>query len=100
MVIPGATTRNPDVNLLLLGLRIALMFCHAMIIAMTVVFPDPVAILSAHRISCGFASRFTFCRWFRNLLPSCPSFGATSVSHMIVSTASSWQKNGLISWNW
>lgn len=99
-MIPGATTRNPDVNLLLLGLRMALMFCHAMIIAMTVVFPDPVAILRAHRISWGFASRFAFCRWFRNLLPSCPILGATSVSHMIVSTASSWQKKGLTSWNW
>ena len=56
MVRPGVTTRNPRVNLLLPGRRTALMVCQAMIIAMTVVLPAPVASFRARRISSGLAS--------------------------------------------
>ena len=43
-------------NLRLLGWRTALMVCQATIMAMTVVFPAPVASLRAMRDSSGLAS--------------------------------------------
>ena len=76
------------------GRRTALMVCQAMIIAMTVVLPAPVASFSARRISSGLASSLALARCSRNRLPALPSFGATSVSQIAVSTASTWQKNG------
>src|SRR5271157_3860533 len=60
MVMPGATTRKPRENVLLLGWRAALTVCHAMIIAMTVVLPAPVASFSARRSGSGFASALAF----------------------------------------
>ena len=62
MVIPGVTTRNPRVNLLLWGLRTALMVCQAIIMAITVVLPAPVASFKARRWSSGFASLLAFAR--------------------------------------
>ena len=62
MVIPGVTTRNPRVNRLLCGRRTALTVCQAINMAMTVVFPAPVASLSASRISSGFASAFALAK--------------------------------------
>ena len=56
MVIPGVTTRNPRVNRGLLGCRTALIVCQAISMAMTVVFPAPVAILRARRERPGFAA--------------------------------------------
>ena len=53
---PGVTIRNPRVNRDLPGRRTALMVCHAMIMAITVVLPAPVASLRAKRIKPGFAS--------------------------------------------
>ena len=98
MVRPGATTRNPRVKFRLLGRRTALTVCHAISIAMTVVLPAPVASLSASRARSGFdcsfaaSSRSRISRTSRR-----PLFGATSVSQMTVSTASTWQKNGRMS---
>ncbi len=96
MVMPGAATRKPRVNLLLWGLRTALMVCQAMIMAMTVVFPAPVASFRARRISSGLASWLALARCSTKPLPVFPILGATSVSQMIVSTASTWQKKGLM----
>ena len=53
MVMPGATTRKPRVKRLLFGCRTALMVCHAMSMAMTVVLPAPVANFRAKRDSSG-----------------------------------------------
>ena len=67
---------------------------QAMTIAITVVFPAPVANLQAMR------NRFGSAFWLTRMSSSrtCPylrlSFGATSVSQISVSTASIWQKNG------
>ena len=94
MVMPGVTTRKPRVNLRLWGRRTALMVCQAINIAMTVVFPAPVANLSASRDRSGLASLLALTRWSRNPLPALPVRGATSVSQMAVSTASTWQKKG------
>ena len=47
MVSPGVATRKPRVNRRLPGWRTALMVCHAISIAITVVLPAPVASLSA-----------------------------------------------------
>jgi hypothetical protein len=93
MVRPGAQTRNPRANCLLPGRRTAFTVCHAMIIAITVVLPAPVASFSASRFSSGLASRLAEARCSRNALP-CLTPGATSVSQMAVSMASTWQKNG------
>ena len=68
MVRPGATTRKPRVNLLLPGRRTALIVCQAMIIAMTVVLPAPVASFSARRISSGLASLLALARCSRKPL--------------------------------
>jgi len=85
---PGETTRNPRVNFPLPGRRTALTVCHAMIMAITVVLPAPVASLSARRISSGLASWLALSRCSRKALPVLPDFGATSVSQIAVSTAS------------
>jgi hypothetical protein len=61
--------------------------------AITVVFPAPVASLRASRPSPGLASWLARARWSRKPWPAF-SFGATSVSQITVSTASTWQKNG------
>jgi phage terminase large subunit GpA-like protein len=81
------------VKFLLPGRRTALIVCQAMSMAMTVVLPAPVASFSARRISSGLASRFAAARWSRMRWP-CRECGATSVSQIAVSTASTWQKNG------
>ena len=94
MVNPGVTTRNPLVNLRLLGCRTALMVCQAMTIAMTVVLPAPVASFRAIRSNSGLASWFTSPSRSNTLLSAALSRGATSVSQIRVSTASTWQKNG------
>ena len=93
-MIPGVTTRNPRVNRGLPGRRTALTVCHAMSMAITVVLPAPVASFRASRESPGLASSFARSSCSRKLRPSRPSFGATSVSQMMASAASIWQKNG------
>ncbi|MCY1540199.1 hypothetical protein D9M68_758240 [compost metagenome] len=80
-------------KLLLAGLRTALTVCQAMIIAITVVLPAPVASLSARRINSGLASLLAAFRCSSSSLPGLDR-GATSVSQIAVSTASTWQKNG------
>ena len=97
MVRPGVTTRNPRVNRRLPGRRTALTVCHAMSMAMTVVLPAPVASLSARRARPGFACSLAAARWSRKRRPSLPSPGATSVSQIAVSAASTWQKKGRMS---
>lgn len=57
MVRPGATTRKPREKFLLPGRRTALIVCHAISMAMTVVLPAPVASLRARRSRRGLASR-------------------------------------------
>ena len=99
MVTPGVTTRNPRVNLRLPGRRTALMVCHAISIAITVVLPAPVASFRASRARPGLACSLAASIWSRNRRPSLPRVGATSVSQMAVSTASTWQKNGRMSPN-
>src|SRR3546814_9576447 len=49
MVMPGATTRKPRVNRLLVGRRTALTVCQAISMAITVVLPAPVASFRASR---------------------------------------------------
>ena len=97
MVRPGVTTRNPRVNRRLPGRRTALTVCHAMSMAMTVVLPAPVASLSASRARPGFACALAAARWSRKRRPSLPRPGATSVSQIAVSAASTWQKKGRMS---
>lgn len=75
-------------NFLLPGRRTALTVCHAISIAMTVVLPAPVASFSAMRISAGLASLLAFAKCSRNLLSTLPTFGATSVSQIATSAAS------------
>ena len=75
-MMPGVTTRKPPVNLRLWGRRTALMVCQAINIAMTVVFPAPVANLRADRDRSGLASLLAFARWSRNPLPTRPVCGA------------------------
>ena len=55
MVMPGVTTRKLRVKSWDLGYSTAFRVCQAMSIAMTVVLPEPVAILSAQRSNPGFA---------------------------------------------
>ena len=61
---------------------------------MTVVFPAPVASLSARRISSGLASLLALAEMLEEALAAACRSGATSVSQIAVSTASIWQKNG------
>ena len=82
-----------QLNFLLVGRRTALTVCQATIIAITVVLPAPVASFNASRTNNGLASLLAFPRCSKKPLPNL-SFGATSVSQMIVSIASSWQKKG------
>ena len=72
--------------------------CQAIIIAMTVVLPAPVASFSARRSSSGLASALAFRMCSQNFVRARPFSGATSVSQIAVSTASIWQKNGLTPW--
>ncbi|CAN5651623.1 hypothetical protein BH24ACT18_BH24ACT18_19430 [soil metagenome] len=51
--MPGATIRNPRVNLLLWGLRTALMVCQAISMAITVILPAQVASFKASRMISG-----------------------------------------------
>ena len=94
MVTPGATTRKPRVNRGLPRRRTALTVCQAMIIAMTVVLPAPVASFRASRARPGLASSPARSSWSRSRRSSRPPRGATSVSQIAVSTASTWQKKG------
>ena len=61
MVIPGVVIRKPFVNCRLFGCRTALIVCQAISMAITVVLPVPVAILSATRsnseLACALAPR-------------------------------------------
>ena len=91
--MPGVTIRNPFEKRLEFGDRTAFTVCHAISMAMTVVFPEPVAIFMARRKSSGLASAFAACRWFQ-MWAYCFRPRATSVSQMIVSAASTWQKKG------
>ena len=86
--------KKPLVNRVLCGWRTALMVCQAMIMAITVVLPAPVASFNASRLSPGFASLWAALSSAKICSPTLPSCGATSVSQMMVSTASTWQKNG------
>ena len=87
MVRPGETTRKPRVKCLLPGRRTALTVCHAMSMAMTVVFPAPVANLRANRSSSGLASLLALSSNSRIRFPDL-DWGATSVSQIAVSAAS------------
>ena len=55
MVRPGATTKKPRVKCLLPGRRTALIVCHAISMAMTVVLPAPGSQLQreAHQFGIG-----------------------------------------------
>ena len=64
-----------------------------MSMAMTVVLPAPVASFSASRSRPGFACSFADRRRSRKRRPVA-DLGATSVSQIAVSTASTWQKKG------
>ncbi len=97
--MPGVTIKKPRVNFLLEGRRTALIVCQTISIAMTVVFPAPVASFRARRRSSGLASLLALAICSIKRLPIFPAFGATSVSQMAVSTASTWQKNGRMSLN-
>ncbi len=79
---------------LLVGRRTALIVCHEMSIAITVVLPAPVASFKAKRIRFGFASLLALARCSRKLFSLLPDFVATSVSQMIVSIAYTWHKKG------
>ncbi len=68
--------------------------------AITVVLPAPVASLSAMRRSSGFACSLAPRICAQMFAPRAPFlFWATSVNQIAVSTASTWQKNGRMSWN-
>ena len=83
------TIRNPRVNRRLCRRRTALMVCHAISMAITMGLPAPVASWSARRSSPGFASWLASSRYWRNGRPALSArLGATSVSQMTVSTAS------------
>ena len=94
MVMPGVATRKPRVKRGLFGRRTAFTVCQAMSMAITVVLPAPVASFSARRLRPGFACSLAACRWSRKLRAWRPSFGATSISQITVSAASTWQKKG------
>ena len=54
--MPGVDKQESLARTVRAGHRTALRVCHAMIIAITVVLPAPVAIFSASRTSSGLAS--------------------------------------------
>ncbi len=91
--MPGATIRKARLNWLLAGERTAFSVCQAISIAITVVLPAPVASFSAIRISSGLAPWFAAWMCFQRCA-CCFCLGATSVSQIAVSAASTWQKNG------
>ena len=93
MVIPGVTMRKVRVKRELVGWRTAFTVCQAISMAITIVLPAPVANLSATRSSPGFASSFARAKCSRTSFARRDA-GATSVSQIIVSAASTWQKNG------
>jgi hypothetical protein len=68
--------------------------CQAISIAMTVVFPAPVASFSATRNNSGFASLLAPRRCVQILAPEAARSEATSASQIAVSIASIWQKKG------
>lgn len=74
--------------------RTALMVCQAISIAITIVLPTLVASFSASRLSSGLASLLALTRCGRKPSPILPICGATSVSQMVVSTASTRLKKG------
>src|SRR5262245_25867168 len=87
MVMPGVTMRKASVKVLELGRLALLMACHAISIAITVVLPAPVASFMARRNRPGLAASL----WAVMALASswvALFFGATSVSQMMVSAAS------------
>ena len=77
MVMPGVTIRKVSENRASWGLASLLSACHAMSIAMTTVFPLPVAILKAMRKRRGLASSFASPKVFS--IQASPYFPATSV---------------------
>jgi len=87
----GAKPENHGWKCLLAGRRVALIVCHAIIIAITVVLPSTVASFSATRNNSGLASRFADTKWSSSRFPFF-ELGATSVSQIAVSTASTWPK--------
>src|ERR1700704_967751 len=91
--MPGVTIRNAREKRSEPGVRTALSVCQAMIIAMTVVLPAPVAIFKAMRNNSGLASALA-ASIERHRLAYCRLLRATSVSQINVSIASIWQKNG------
>lgn len=88
MVMPGEMMRKPLVKRLLCGCLTALMVCQAMVIAMTVVFPVPVANFNASRDKPGFAASLAFLKCSMKAVPVLPAVGATSLSQIRVSIAS------------
>ena len=96
MVMPGVTIRKPLVKRPLWGWRTALIVCQAISMAITVVLPAPVASLRAMRDNSGLASRFTAANCWLISFALARALGATSVSQMMVSAASTWQKKGRI----
>ena len=104
--MPGVTIRKFLVNCRRCGCRTALTVCQAISMAITVVLPAPVAIFSARRNSSGLACSLAPAMWRRmtsysrrRLVPA-DIRPATSVSHITVSAASTWQKKGRYPANW
>ena len=72
--------------------RSALIVCHAMSIAITVVFPAPVASFSAKRINSGLASLFAEARWSSRRFPGwiARSWSSTRREERGAALASGW----------
>jgi uncharacterized protein (DUF1330 family) len=81
---------QPLIALFVFGWRTALTVCQPISMAITVVLPAPVASFNARRISSGLAPSLAPRTCDQNFSNRLPSFGATSVSQMIVSIASTW----------
>lgn len=73
MVIPGATTKNRFENRASRGAWTLLIVCHAMNIAITTVFPVPVAIFNATRGSPSLCTWFSASRIRRTSGPCRPA---------------------------
>ncbi len=80
-------------------LRTALTVCQAIIIAITVVLPAPVANFNAMRNRSGLLLRLARSMSPTSFFVAAVACGATSVNQIAVSTASIWQKNGRTSLN-
>ena len=78
MVIPGVTMRKASEKRASWGLASLFKVCQAMSIAMTTVFPEPVAILNAVRGKPGF--EVSFARRSVVSIQASPYFLATSVT--------------------